>query len=41
LFDGTVVVIQHEVERHPLPGEPVSLRLKGSPVSVLPPKLEK
>ncbi|WP_341952633.1 ABC transporter ATP-binding protein [Salinibacterium sp. TMP30] len=41
LSDGTVVAIQHEVERHPLPGEPVSVRLKGAPVSVLPPKPKK
>ncbi|WP_210403807.1 ABC transporter ATP-binding protein [Salinibacterium sp. UTAS2018] len=41
LDDGTVVAIQHEVERHPLPGEAVTVRLKGAPVSALPPKAKK
>ncbi|TQO19270.1 putative spermidine/putrescine transport system ATP-binding protein [Rhodoglobus vestalii] len=36
LSDSTVVAVQHEVERHPLPGESVSVRLKGAPVSALP-----
>ncbi len=36
LSDDTVIAVQHEVGEHHEPGDAVSLRLKGAPVSVLP-----
>jgi len=41
LNDGAVVAVQHEVERRPLPGDVVTVQLKGAPVSALPSEQKK